>query len=196
MTLPEGRSGKALAIAICGVLLAFLQLAVVAPLASLYADMQGERQTLEMQRAHLLGVESEVPRLRATVADMKRRSSETGLTLSEASDAVAAASLQAKLQALATADGGEITSVENLAAKPQDGFRRIGVRVVIAGDLGALTSILQALSAARPPLFVDNLEIHNNGMPSRQDQASAPILNSSFDVYGFRMDGAQVADSR
>lgn len=196
MTLPDGRAGRILALAIAGALLALSYLSVVRPLVALHGDMREELSDLALQRARLRKIESELPRLQAAVEDMKRRSGEKTLLLSDPSDAVAAASLQTRLQGFAAGEGAEVSSVESLPPKVQEGFRRVGVRAVITCDLGALTAILRALSAARPPLFVENLDIRNNGITSRQAAGAAPALNISFDVYGFRLDGTQTVVSR
>ena len=199
MTLPEGRTGKILALVLVAGFLALAYLSAVRPLVALYADMADELSDLSVQRARLQAIESELPRLQAAVDEMRRRADERSLLLAEPSDAVAAAAVQTRLQALAGAEGVEVSSVESFAPKVQDGFRRVGVRAVITCDLTALTGIVRALSSARPPLFIENLDIRNNGIvakPSATVAAAAPALNVSFDVYGFRPDGNQTVVSR
>ncbi|HEX9461088.1 MAG TPA: type II secretion system protein GspM [Alphaproteobacteria bacterium] len=191
MTLPDGRAGRILALAMAGGLLALAYLSAVRPLVARHGDMREELSDLALQRARLRKIEGELPRLQATIEDMKRRAGEKSLLLSDPSDAVAAASLQTRLQGFAAGEGAEVSSVESLSPKVQEGFRRVGVRAVITCDLGALTAILRALSVARPPLFVENIDIRNNGIAGRQAASQAPALNISFDVYGFRPDGVQ-----
>jgi general secretion pathway protein M len=196
MTLPEGRPGRLLALGIALAVLALTYLSVARPLTALHAGMKDELADLAMQRARLRKIEADLPRLQATVDSMKRRATESSLVLTETSDAVAAAALQSRLQAIASAEGAEMSSVESLSPKVQEGFRRVGVRAVVTCDLTALAAILRTLSAARPPLFVENLDIRNNGLTGRQAAAVAPPLNVSFDVYGFRVDGPQTVVSR
>jgi len=197
MTLPDGKAGRSLAIAIGGALLALAYLSVVQPLGRLYGGMRDELADLTMQRARLGRIERELPRLQTAVDDMKRRAADKNLLLADASDAVAAASLQTRLQALAANERAEISSVESLPPKAQEGFRRVGIRAVVTADLTALTGILRELAATRPPLFVENLDIRNNGLVGKQAPGTAPTLNVSFEVYGFRAaDAPQTVVSR
>ncbi|MBV8536354.1 MAG: hypothetical protein JO128_12215 [Alphaproteobacteria bacterium] len=196
MTLPDGRAGRSLALAIAVGAAVLVYLSAVDPLIGLYGTMQDELNDLALRRAHLRKVAGEVPRLQAAVAEMKRNAAENGLWLSDPSDAVAAASLQARLQRLAASDRAEISAVENLSPKVEDGFHRVGVRATLSGDLFALTDLLRALTTSQPPLFVENLDVRNNGILSRQTANAVPPLNISFDVYGFRVDAPQKAAAR
>lgn len=196
MTLPDGRTGQALALAIAAGLLAVAYLSIVQPLLGAYGGMREELADLTMQRSHLEKIASEVPRLQSAVEAMKRSAADTGLWLSDPSDAVAAASLQTRLQRLAAAEGAEVSSVESLSPKVQDAFHRVGVRTTLTGDLAALTGIVRGLTTSQPPLFVENLDVRNNGLTSRQMPDRPPPLNISFDVYGFRLEEPQQVVAR
>ena len=198
MTLPEGKAGKALALGLCGILLLLVALVVIRPLVEFHAGMRDELSLLVGQRVRLARLESELPRLQQQVAELKaeKQVDDAGLLLPDASDAVAAAALQTKLKALGASAGADINSVESLAPRRQDGFRRIGVRVAMTCDLQALTAILSGLATAKPPLFVDNLDVRYNGLAAQQTGDAAPMMNVGFDVYGYRADSAQTADSR
>ncbi len=196
MTLPDGRGGRLLALAITMGLSVLVYLSAVEPLVGLYGAMQDELSDLVLRRAHLRKIAGEVPQLQAAVADAKRSAGESRLWLSDPSDAVAAASLQARLQGLAASDRAEISAVENLPPKVEDAFHRVGVRATLTGDLFALTDLLRALTASQPQLFVENLDVRNNGVLSRQSPNAMPLLNISFDVYGFRFDDLQKVVAR
>ena len=198
MTLPEGKAGKALALGLCGILLVLAGRVVVQPLIEFHANQQEELALLGAQRARLARVQGELPELRQQVSDLRQQKQATDgqLLLPESSDAVAAATLQTKIKALGASLGAEINSVESLVPQPQDGFRRVGVRVVIRGDLNALTGILSALATTRPPLFVDNLEIRNGSFSAQPGSDTTSPMNIGMDVYGFRVNIAQTADTR
>ena len=197
MTLPEGRPGKILALGVCFLLVALVGLSVVRPAAQFHGQMHDELRLLDAQRLRLAKLENELPKLREQVEELKKRkeNNESSLLLSDSSDSVAAAELQTKIQALGTSLGADISSVESLAARREDGFRRIGIRVMIVCDQKALTGLLKALTTAQPPLFVDNLEIRNGNQMAAQG-GSAPKLNIGLEIYGYRVASAQTADSQ
>src|SRR5258708_2972582 len=76
MTLPDGRAGRILALAMAGGLLALAYLSAVRPLVARHGDMREELSDLALQRARLRKIEGELPRLQATIEDMKRRAGE------------------------------------------------------------------------------------------------------------------------
>ena len=164
MVLPEGKAGKALALGIGALALLLMYAAIVRPVVAGYGGLQDDLAGLTAQRTRLVALEAELPELQARAADLRtRKQAEEGkFLLPAASDSVAAASLQAKVQSLGKSRNADISSVESLAPRVQDGFRRIGVRVVISCDLHALTGILSALASAQPVLYVENLEVRAN----------------------------------
>jgi hypothetical protein len=196
MSLPDGIAGKALALAIVAALLLLVGASVVAPLFLLHADMRDELADLQAQQTHLSLLESQLPALRVMVRDLKRREDQAALLLPGSGDAVASAALQTRLTSFAAADAAEISSVESLPPMARDGFRRIGVHAVVTGNLTQLSGMLKSIAAARPPLFVDNLEMRHNGFSPQQGAAASPVLNVGLDVYGFRADAAQTVDAR
>lgn len=196
MALPDGNAGKVLALALCGLVVMLVYAAVGVPLIRLHLAMQEEQADLNMQRTRLQRLERQVPALRTAVADMKQRTDQSSMLLPGASDTVAAAALQTQLAALAAAESAPISSVESLSPKVQDGFRRIGVRVVVTADLEQFTGILRTIASARPPLFVDNLEMRNNGIATQQNRTAGAPLNVGMDIYGFRADTAQAVGAQ
>lgn len=186
-----------MALGVCLILVALIGLSVVRPAVQLHGQMHDELRLLDAQRLRLSKLESELPKLREQVEALKKQkeNNDNSLLLSDSSDSVAAAELQTKIQALGTSLGAEISSVESLVARREDGFRRIGIRVMIVCDQKALIGLLKALTTAQPPLFVDNLEIRNGNQMVPQGGA-APKLNIGLEVYGYRVASAQTADSQ
>jgi len=172
---------------------------VVQPLIALHGDMREELTLLNAQRVRFARLEAELPQLRGLVSELRAQkpASDASLLLTDSSDAVASAALQTKIKSLGGSLGAEISSVESLVPQRREGgFRRVGVRVAIKGDLTALTGILSALATARPPLFVDNLEIRNGGFTGQQTNDPAPVMSVGMEVYGYRTDSGQSADFR
>ena len=101
-----------------------------------------------------------------------------------ASDAIASANLQSRIEELATSVGATIGSTESLPAEVRAGYRRIGLRYVLSGPYETLVKLLAKLEAATPPLVIDNLHIH--GVLRRPGTPAASGLDAGLDVYGFR----------
>ena len=55
---------------------------------------------------------------------------------------------------------------------------------------------MQALASAQPVLYVENLEVRANSDLSAKASDTAPVLNVSMDVYGYRADDARTAGGR
>lgn len=189
MTLPEGRPGKLLALGILGLLLALAYVAVLAPLEALHASRAQEIAQLRERLAHLRRAVAELPQLRATLSEVRTRSAPDDLLLPGASEAVAAANLQSKVKDLFAETGTELISAEGLPAAAQGGQRRVGIRVLVAAELNVLANVLHALGAARPFLFVDNIEVHSNPAARLQAADKSAVLNIALNVYGYRANG-------
>jgi general secretion pathway protein M len=198
MVPPEGRAGKALALGICAVLVLLVYAAVVRPLVGAYDDLKDDLANASAQRDRLVSLEAELPALRQRVEELRNRkqADEGKYLLPAASDSVAAAALQSKVQALGRARGAEVSSVESLAPKVEDGFRRVAVRVVISCDLQALTGILSSLVTSQPVLYVENLEIRSNGGTAGAQSGTVPLLTVGMDVYGYRAEETNAAGDR
>ena len=106
------------------------------------------------------------------------------ITLEGASDAIAAATLQSRIEELAASVGATIGSTESLPAEARSGFRRIGLRYVLSGPYETLVRFLAKLETATPPLVIDNLHIH--GVLRRPGTPAAAGLDAGLDVYGYR----------
>ena len=198
MTLPEGRSGKLLAVGLLVLLLALGYLAVLHPLQRLYAQRANEIAEKRDRLERLERVAAEVPGLQSTLAQLRNNSKRTDLLLEGSSDAVASANLQGKLKELISQVGAEMTSAESVPPTPRGDFRRVGVRAVMAGELEMLVTVLNSIQLARPPLFVDDIEIRNRNnfaVPAKAPDKS-PLLNIAFYVYGYRANAAQNSESQ
>lgn len=196
MVLPDGYAGKALALGLLAVMLGLGGLLIVRPMVTVYGEMAEELALLESQGARLARIEAALPAMRAQLAVLKQRQDEfhESLLLAGASDAVAAAALQTTVKKLGAASGAEITSVEILAPRSQDGFRRVGIRLVTSSDQPGLRALLHAFATSRPPLFVDSMDIRSNrAQPDARDSAK---LSIALDIYGFRLEDSQAADGR
>jgi general secretion pathway protein M len=181
-----------LALSLLVLALGGVYLLVVAPVADLYAERQAGLEDRRMVLPRLLAAANELPSLRAQVAQRRAAASLRKVTLQGASDAIASADLESRIDALAASVGATIGSTEALPAEARGGYRRIGLRLALSGSYETLVKLIARIAAATPPLIVDNLQIHGvlrrPGLP--QEAAQDAALDAGFDVFGFRRDAA------
>ena len=192
--MPTGRRGRFLALGLVLVTLGGLYFLAVAPLLGVYADRQERLEDGRMLLPRLRAAAAALPELRAQVAELRAAARTRKVTLDGASDAIASANLQSRIEGLAGAAGATIGSTESLPPETRDGYRRIGLRFALNGPYETLVKLLAKLAEATPPLIVDNLQIH--GVLRRPGMPNGDTLDGTFDVYGFRSDVAAPADPR
>jgi general secretion pathway protein M len=189
--MPTGWQGRLLASILAFVAVAAIYLVVVAPLVDLYA----ERTTLIEERSMLVprlaAAAAELPRLRARVAALHAAARARHVTLDGASDAIASANLENRIEQLAASLGATVGSTESLTAENRGAYRRIGLRLVLSGPYETLVKLIAALETATPPLIVANLQVH--GILGRPGLPHSSALDAGIDVYGFRHNTTSVA---
>jgi Tfp pilus assembly protein PilO len=186
--LPTGVKGRVLAVLIALIALGVVYLGAAAPLLNLYAEREARLRQEGMLLPRLQAAAAELPALRARRAELQTAEGSRELVLDGASDALASANLQSRIEAFAAAAGVSIGSTEAVPAEPRDGYRRIGLRLVLNGPYDALIRLLAKLEAANLPLILDNLQIHGVLRRPGRAPASQPDagLDAGLDVYAFR----------
>ncbi len=159
-------------------------LLVVAPLIDLYAGRAAVLENRRMLLPRLRAAADDLPALRTRVEQLRAAAGTRKITLDGASDALAAATLQSRIEELAASVGATIGSTESLPAEARSGYRRIGLRYVLSGPYETLVKFLAKLEAATPPLVIDNLHIH--GVLRRPGTPATAGLDAGVDVYGYR----------
>jgi general secretion pathway protein M len=182
--MPTGRPGRLLALSLVLLALGGVYLLVVAPLLDLYSQRAAVLENRRVLVPRLKAAAEELPGLRARVEQLRAAAGARKVTLDGASDAIAAAALQSRIEELAASVGATIGSTESLPAEARSGYRRIGLRYVLSGPFETLVKFLAKLEAATPPLVIDNLHIH--GVLRRPGAAAAAGLDAGLDVYGYR----------
>jgi len=195
-TLPTGWRGRALALAIAFLVLATFYTMAIAPALDLYAANETAAETRRALAARLNAMANELPALRAHVTQLRTAAAGNKQTLEEGSNAVAAAALQGRIGEIATGAGVMIASSESLAAEAQDGYRRLGLRLVVNGSYDGLIRLLAGIEKATPPLIVDNLQIRGSQRRPRAPADSVAPLDASFEVFGFRLSEASESAKR
>ena len=156
----------------------------VSPLLGLYAERADVLENRRMLVPRLRAAADELPALRARVEQLRAAAGTRKITLDGASDAIAAATLQSRIEELAASAGATIGSTESLPAEARAGYRRIGLRYVLSGSYETLVKFLAKLESATPPLVIDNLHIH--GVLRRPGTPAAAGLDAGLDVYAYR----------
>jgi general secretion pathway protein M len=111
--------------------------------------------------------------------------------LSGGTDAVTAADLQKRVNALVQERGGSLRSIQPMPGTNEQGFRRITLRVQMTATNEVLFEILYALEAGIPILFIDNLDIRSRVIRLQVDEVArrgasdAPLLTIGFDLSGY-----------
>jgi len=84
-----------------------------------------------MLASRLVVAATELPGLRARLAELRAAANTSKVTLGGANDAIASADLQSRVEALATSLGVTLGSTESLAAEDRGDFRRIEQYLVL-----------------------------------------------------------------
>ncbi len=106
--------------------------------------------------------------------------------LTGATDAVAAATLQGRVQDMAGSAGATLSSTEALPARQQGAYRRIALRVSLNASLPVLVRLLQSLDESTPRMLVDDLQCHTSPIVIAQAHQTSPALDASMTIIGFR----------
>jgi general secretion pathway protein M len=179
--LPTGRSGQMLALAIALLGVAVVWFGAVSPVWNGYdhqAQLLEERHAL-LQR--MRKVATTLPDLRSA-ATGARDIDQAGL-LEGASDAIAAAKLQERLQQMATTVGATLTAAETLPATKTGEWQKVSLRITLTASWPVLMDLLDAIERSPVRILVDDVHFHSATLVNRP--AVLPV-QASFIVSGFR----------
>lgn len=186
--LPEGRTGRALAVMLLVAVLAVGWFGVAAPLLAWHAER-------EEDLAHRRAVADRMTALIAGLPELRRAAAGAAGTaprlLEGATDALAGAELQATLQAMAARHAVTLASVEMLPADPVGGYRRIGLRVAASATWPALIGLLQAIGAAETDMLVDGLGLRAAPATLTRQAANELPIEAGFALLAFRAEGGR-----
>jgi general secretion pathway protein M len=186
LDLPTGRKGRLLALGITLAVLGALWVGVAAPLMAWYADRAVELENRRAVARRMATLAEMLPELRLQAQSAAGSSGRLGEedTLEGASDAIAGAALQQRLQEMAAQAGAPLSSAEALPGEPAGAYRRIGVRVSLSAQWPALVRLLQAVAqASSPRMLVDELQLRSSPIMLRSGPRP---MEASFTVVAFR----------
>ena len=165
LALPTGPRGQMLALGIAVLAAVVVWLGAIAPLWDWYGD---RAELLRRQRAiahRMASLVDSLPALRSQAAAVGNAAASSGtanndsaaVLLTGANDPVAAASLQQRIEELATRAGVRVGSEEILPGQPEGDLRAIAVRLTLTAPYRSLVALLLALSRSETPMVVDEL---------------------------------------
>lgn len=183
--LPEGVRGRVLAVLLLLAVIGAVWAGVAVPLSDWYRDRADaiDRQAILARR--MTQIAGELPTLRQRVAATQATKPVT--VLEGASDAVAGAALQTRLQQIAGGIGASLASTEVLPGEQVGAYRRIGIRLALSAPWPVVVRLLDAVDANTPRLLVNDLQVQS----ARAIMTDAdPGLTASMVVFGFRSGSA------
>ena len=182
--LPEGRRGQFLAVALLGLAILMLWVAVIAPLAGFFmqraAHIDLNRETI----ARMTYLQDILPHLRRTASRLPDTA--PGL-IDGASDSIASATLQDHLAHLAATAGTEIGSSETLTPSTERGARRIGLHITLLAPYPAIVAFIGAVEQASPSMIIDGLHLH-----APEDDNASGALSCDMSIFAFRRETAAI----
>jgi hypothetical protein len=137
MTLPTGRRGRVLALALVLLAGAVLWLGVADPVLALYDARSSELRQRSALMQRMATIAAELPRLRQQQSGQAAPAAGAA-TIDAGSDALAAAQLQDAVQGLAGEAGASLSSVETLAAEPRGAYHRLALKLSLEASLPTL----------------------------------------------------------
>lgn len=115
---------------------------------------------------------------------------ESGAFIEGASDALAAAAMQNRLDAAVEAAGGDLRSVRSQPSDTEDGMVRVRLRAQLSTNIHGLKRLLYVLESGTPLLFVESLEVRARIARSttQSDRLTvAPEFLVDLAVAGYRL---------
>jgi len=129
-----------------------------------------------------------VPALKQRAESAAHAGPPPSLVLEGPSDAVAAATLQNRVQDMAGLAGTTLVSVENLPVEAVGtAYHRIGLKISLNASWPVLIALLKSVEQATPPMLLDDVQIHGSPLPMLNQNRG---LEANFTIYGLRAGSA------
>jgi general secretion pathway protein M len=192
--LPTGVPGRVAALSILCALIGLGYAGIIAPLIDAYRSGEATLANRELLIPKLEHLAMELPALRARLAALQAAGTGNEVALDGATDALASANLQSRLEQLAAANGVTIASTEAIAAEDRGPYRRIGLRLAVNGKYEGIVKLLATIREATPPLVLGDLQIH--GLLRIVGARTDYPLESRFEVYALRSGGTKTLSAQ
>ena len=188
--LPTGRRGQTLALALTLIAGASIWIGVVAPVSSWYEDRDARLLRQQAIASHMAALVASLPALRQAAAPADAGAPAAGqrspnVLLLGASDPLAAATLQQRINDFAAAAGVHVATEEILPAQTAGGLRAISVRLTMNAPYRSLVALLLALARSETPMVVDELLLRGPAINGAAPPAELPV-DASLTVTLYR----------
>jgi general secretion pathway protein M len=164
---------------------------IVEPIVVGYGETDGRIEEVREQLSRYQRLAAVRPALEQRMQQSATHQASQSYYLSGGTDALVAAELQDRVNALIEAKGGSLRSIQPMPGIDDQGFRRITLRVQMTATIEALFETLYGLEAGTPMLFVESLDVQSRSVLRRNNDADgtdvpeAPVLTVGFDLSGF-----------
>lgn len=179
-----GTRGQALAAGLACLAVALVWFGVVDPIRNWYSDRQvllEQRQTL---LHHMRDLAASLPALRSLSASKRGEGSQADLMmLPGATDAVAAADLQERVQKMASMAGANLTAVETLPATPSGKWHKVSLRISLNAQWPVLMELLRSIEQSPTRILVDDVHFHSATVIAHP---TVMPVQASMVLFGFR----------
>ena len=181
---PVGRRGQALAVGIACLFLALAWFGVVDPVRSWFEDRRAGLEQRQALLEHMQAIAATLPALRAASSNSPSPDNAAGLLLLPgATDAVAAADLQERVQKMATTAGVSLTAVETLPASPEGAWHKVPLRISLNAPWPMLMDLLASIERSPIRILVDDVHFHSATVLVHP---TVVPIQASMVLYGFR----------
>ena len=165
---------------------------LVEPLVVGYDAIDREIDDAQEQLAHFERLAAMRPAIARQLQQAGSQQTAQGYYLNGGTDALAAAGLQDRINALVANNGGTLRSTQPMPGVEEQGFRRITLKVQLTATIEELFDTLYELESGAPILFVEDLDIQSR-IVRRQTRDKAgvnesqpiPLLAVAFDLSGY-----------
>jgi general secretion pathway protein M len=192
LALPTGARGQALALGMTLLAAAAVWAGVVAPIWGWYDDRAESLRRQHAMARRMAALVETLPALRRAAARVNGAESPAGggpdadppvALLAGASDPLAAALLQQRIEELAAKAGVHVGSEEILPGQAEGDLRAISVRLTMTAPYRSLVALLLALAGSETPMVVDDLLMR--GPPGGPGDDDLPV-DTSLTVTAYR----------
>ena len=184
MNLPVGIRGRLVALGLLLIHVILVFELILVPLIERYSALNSDIVELEQDIARYQTLLAELPRLRSTIEQLDTSKPLAPYLLEGDNQALAAASLQRRLQQSATRLGVRVLSLRVQPPRQVGPLERIAVEARLQSSLDALHDLLLDIEAGMPTTFVDDMNISVRVARGRVDASN--YLDVGFTTYGFR----------
>lgn len=166
---------------------------VIEPIIGGYSETGSEIETARDQLARLERAAAMRPALAKHIENFEKQRDSESYFLAGSTDALAAAGLQDRVQALIIEHGGTLQSIQTISGVEEQQLIRITLRVQMTATTETLFDVLCALESGSPILFIDDVDVQSREGVKPSDAAASDMerLTVAVDVSGYLPRDAQ-----